>query len=210
MWVGRAGDELAGAARRGLGPVGLRARARSIRRAAGAPRAASVELSVSATTRPPRPGEQDGVDYHFLTPRRVRGERERGEFLEWAEVQRPLLRDARRARSSTPWPQGDRVLLEIDVQGALQVREQVARARCFVFIQDPEFPRSSKQRLRRRGTEDEATIQRRLCKAREELAEAHWYDVQVINDDLDRAVEEFVSALRSNRLWRMIRRCSMN
>jgi guanylate kinase len=118
-----------------------------------------------------------------------------GEFLEWAEYNeqsygtpaKPVF-DALAA--------GKSVLLEIEVNGALQVRK-IAPAAFFVFIRTPSF-RTLEQRLLLRGTENEAAVHRRLIKAREELAEAYWYDVQLINDDLDRSVEAFLKALRSH------------
>jgi guanylate kinase len=152
-------------------------------------------LSVSATTRPPRKGERDGVDYHFLGEEAFRQAVDRHEFLEHAEYNgfryatpaRPVF-DALAA--------GRSVLLEIEVQGALQIR-RTAPSALFVFIRTPTF-QMLEERLRQRGTETESALNRRLCRAREELAEAHWYDVQVINDDLDRCVEKFVSALRTS------------
>jgi guanylate kinase len=164
-----------------------------IRRALAHPEMKGLELSVSATTRPPRPGEQDGVAYHFLT--RDEFDARRGKFLEWAEYngneygtpQKPVF-DALAA--------GRSVLLEIEVVGARQVRE-IAPTAFFVFLRTPSF-RVLERRLLGRGTEDDAAIHRRLVKARAELAEAHWYDLQLINDDLDRCVEELVSALRTN------------
>jgi guanylate kinase len=155
----------------------------------------NLELSISATTRPPRPGERDGVDYHFLSEDAFREAVRQNEFLENAEYNgyhyatpsRPVF-DALAA--------GRSVLLEIEVKGALQIR-RTAPSALFVFIRTPTF-QVLEQRLRQRGTEADATIHRRLCTAREELAEAHWYDVQLINDDLDRCVEQFVSALRTS------------
>jgi guanylate kinase len=154
-----------------------------------------LRLSVSATTRPRRPGERDGVDYHFLTPEEFLADRERGDFLEWAEYNghsygtraRPVYEALAAGRT---------VLLEIEVKGALQIRSS-APSSLFVFIRPPSF-RALEERLRRRGTEDEGSTLRRLRKAREELAEAHWYDIPIVNDDLDRCVEELVDALRMN------------
>jgi guanylate kinase len=155
----------------------------------------NVELSISATTRGRRPGEQDGVDYHFLSGEQFDAARDRDEFLEWAEYNthfygtpaKPVYEALASGRS---------VLLEIEVQGALQIRNSAPSA-LFIFIRPPTF-RELERRLRRRGTEDETAILRRLRKARAELAEAHWYDIQLINDDLDRCVEEFLVALKSN------------
>jgi guanylate kinase len=155
----------------------------------------NVVLSLSATTRPRRPGERDGVDYHFLSREQFDDARERGEFLEWAEYNSHFYGTPAKPVSEA-LASGRSVLLEIEVQGALQVRDSAPSA-CFIFIRTPTF-RALEQRLRLRGTEDEASILRRLRKARAELAEAHWYDIQLINDDLDRCVEEFLAALRSN------------
>jgi guanylate kinase len=151
-----------------------------------------VQLSVSATTRPPRPGERDGVDYHFMDVERFRAGRDSGEFLEWAEYNGHYY-GSQAAQVCQALGAGKTVLLEIEVQGALQVRRN-APTSLFVFIRTPRF-RDLEERLRGRGTETDAVIHRRLQKAREELAEAHWYDVQLINDDLDRCVDEFVKVL---------------
>jgi guanylate kinase len=193
MWLAGRG-ELKGQLVVVTGPSGC-GKTTLIRRALAHPALKAVVLSVSATTREPRPGEQDGVHYCFMNRDAFVEASSRGEFLEYAEYngnwygtpKQPVF-DALTA--------GESVLLEIEVRGALQVRG-IAPSAYFVFIRTPTF-RVLEQRLLHRGTENEATIHRRLCKAREELAEAHWYDVQMINNDLDRTVEEFVSALRSN------------
>ncbi len=153
-----------------------------------------LELSVSATTRTRRIGENDGIDYHFLSREGFIEARDHNDFLEWAEYNGQLygtpaqpVYDALAA--------GRSVLLEIEVQGAHQVREAAPSA-LFVFIRTPTFS-DLERRLRRRGTEDEVQVLRRLRKARLELAEAHWYDVQIVNDDLDRCVAELAAVLRS-------------
>ena len=155
----------------------------------------NVQLSISATTRQPRPGERDGVNYHFLSREGFHAARGRDEFLEWAEYNDQFY--------GTPagpvydaLASGNSVLLEIEVQGALQIRNTAPAG--FVRSIRTTTLRELEQRLRLRGTEDESSILRRLRKARVELAEAHWYDIQLINDDLDRCVEEFLAALRSN------------
>ena len=153
-----------------------------------------VQLSVSATTRERRPGEQHGVDYHFLDFDQFLASRDRGEFLEWAEYNANYY-----GTPATPvfdaLASGRSVILEIEVKGALQIRQQSPSA-LFVFLKTPDF-RTLERRLRQRGTEAEPVILRRLRKAREELAEAHWYDVQLINDDLDRCIEEFIDILKT-------------
>ena len=144
-------------------------------------------FSVSATTRSAREGEEEGVHYHFLGEADFAAMREAGLLLEWAEVHRHLygtpksnLDEARR--------RGQRLILDIDVQGAIQVRERVAEA-VLVFV----LPPSAEilvQRLRGRGTEERAIVERRLRNAREELEWAEDFDYAVVNEDLDRTVAE--------------------
>lgn len=145
--------------------------------------------SVSATTRPARPGEVDGVDYHFLTPVEFAQRRERGEFLECFPVfdgddwYGTLRGEVEAGLEAGKW-----VVLEIDVKGASAV------TKCFpdaitIFI-GPGSLEELERRLRGRKTEDEQSIQRRLRQAREELAMADRYQHHVVNDDLDRAVQE--------------------
>ena len=146
-----------------------------------------VVFSVSATTRPMRPGEVDGRDYHFLSRERFRALVEAGEFLEWAEVYGNLygtLRSEWRAAVD----RGEVFLVEIDVQGAAQLRELGIPGR-YVFVAPPSFE-VLHERLRGRGTESPEVLERRLRKARDEYEERVKYDHVVVNDDLDRAVAE--------------------
>jgi guanylate kinase len=149
-----------------------------------------TRLAVSVTTRRPRPGEVDGRDYHFWTREQFEAERKAGGFLEWAEVfgcyYGTLKREVEPFRA-----QGLAVVLEIDVQGAAQVRQQCPDA-VSIFLSAPNF----EQRLRQRGTEDEATIERRLAGARRELAHAGDFTYQVVNDHLDRTVAEIHEIVR--------------
>jgi guanylate kinase len=152
-----------------------------------------LRRSVSATTRRPRAGEQPGRDYTFITTEQF--ERTRGELLEHAEVHGHFYgtpaEPVRRAMA-----QGFCVLLVIDVQGGVQVRQRVPGA-LLIFIQAPS-PDVLETRLRMRGTDDDATIERRLANARRELEMAQAYDVHVINDEIERAVEELVSILKQS------------
>jgi guanylate kinase len=155
----------------------------------------NINLSVSGTTRPPRPGEKDGADYYFYNRDEFIGYRDRGHFLEWAEYNGNLY-GTPAAPVCQALETGKSVILEIEVQGALQIRNNAPSA-LFIFIRTPKF-RDLEERLRRRGTEMEPAILRRLRKAREELAEAHWYDYQITNDNLDACVAEFITVLREN------------
>jgi guanylate kinase len=146
-----------------------------------------LRLSVSVTTRPPRPGEQDGVAYHFWQRERFEQELGRAGFLEWAEVFGNYYGTLK--REVAPYrAQGQGVLLEIDVQGREQVKRIHPEA-VAVFIRTSSLETYEK-RLRERGTESEAAIERRLKGARIELPRAAEYDHQVINDDFDQALAE--------------------
>lgn len=150
--------------------------------------------SVSATTRPPRPGEVGGVDYHFLSPEEFAERRRRGEFLEAFEVfglgywYGTLLREVTTGLEAGKW-----VLLEIDVQGALTVVGRYPDA-ITIFLR-PASMEELERRLRGRKTETEERIQRRLAEARKELALAHRYRHQVLSDEVERAVQEICDIL---------------
>jgi guanylate kinase len=152
-----------------------------------------AQLSISATSRSPRPGERDGVDYYFLTREAFAEALGRGEFLESAVYNgnhygtpAAPVREALEA--------GRCVLLEIETQGAMQVRERVPTA-LFVFVDAPSFDALA-DRLRGRRTESAEQVHQRLVIARRERDQAHCYDVQIINDDLDRAVGELAGLVR--------------
>lgn len=144
-----------------------------------------VAVSTSATTRPPRPGEVDGRDYHFVDDAGFDRLVAEGELLEWAEFAGHRYGTPRAAVEQAV--AGGRVaLLEIEVQGALQVRE-VAPDALLVFLLPPSWD-ALEARLRGRRTEDEATVRRRLAIAEREVAVAEAFDAQVVNDRLDDAV----------------------
>ena len=152
-----------------------------------------VWLSVSATTRPPRPGEIDGRHYHFLDADTFSRMVKAGDFLEYAVVHgRNWYGTPRRAVEEMI--AGDRpVLLEIDLAGARQVRQSMPEA-LFVFLAPPSWEELVR-RLEGRGTEDEAERARRLATAKVELAAQDEFDVTVVNDDVRRAAAELVSLL---------------
>jgi guanylate kinase len=143
-----------------------------------------LQLAVSATTRSPRPSESNGVDYHFLSPEDFDRRVERGEFVEHARyagnrygtLKSELARPARG------------IVLELDVQGARQVREALPEA-VQVFIEPPSFE-DLEARLARRASDRPAEIARRLEAAKRELEAAAEFDHRIVNDDLQRAVRE--------------------
>jgi guanylate kinase len=159
----------------------------------------AIRLSVSATTRPPRPGEHEGVDYYFLTDAEFRRRREAGEFLESIEVfgrghwYGTLWSEVRSSLSQGKW-----VILEIDVDGAGEVLRQYPEA-VTIFIR-PESVEELERRLRSRGTESEDAVQRRLAVARHELQLSDRYDHQVVNVTVDGAVDHICEILHARGL----------
>ena len=155
-----------------------------------------LSLSVSVTTRAPRPGEVDGVDYFFIGDDAFERMIRAGELLEWAEIVGH--------RSGTPrgfvedrLAAGRDVLLEIDVVGASQVREQVP-ASVLIYI-DPPSMEELERRLRGRGTETEERIRLRLETAAWELEQRDWFDHVVVNDDLKRASAQVAAIIEASR-----------
>lgn len=152
-----------------------------------------VWLSTSVTTRSPRPGEVEGVHYHFVSPERFAQMQEQGELLEWAVVHgrnsygTPLAPLQERLRAGEP------ALLEIDLQGARQVRMRMPDAR-FVFLAPPSWAELVR-RLTGRGTEDAEERERRLATARVEMAAVDEFDHIIVNDDVARATDELVSLM---------------
>ena len=156
-----------------------------------------IRLSVSYTTRAPRPGEREGIDYHFVTADRFMALKAAGEFLEHAHVHGNWY-----ATSGT-WLKaevdaGRDVLLEIDWQGAAQVRSLVPDS-VHVFILPPSLE-SLQQRLVKRGQDDDATISRRLNAARDEIRHCKEFDYVIINQDFASAVDDLSAIVRSARL----------
>jgi guanylate kinase len=150
--------------------------------------------SISATTRPPRSDETDGADYHFLSEEEFASRRARGDFLECFQVfGRGYWYGTLRSEVATGLAAGKWVVLEIDVQGALAVMGQFPDA-ITIFVR-PGSVAELERRLRGRGTETEEAIQRRLARANEELRLADRYRYQVINDQIDRAVDEICHIL---------------
>ena len=156
-----------------------------------------IRLSVSYTTRPPRPGEHDGVDYHFVTPERFQAQRAAGAFLEHAQVHGNWY------ATGATWlkaqvDSGQDVLLEIDWQGARQVRKLVP-ASVHIFILPPSLA-SLEERLLRRGQDDESTIARRVKAAREEMRHCDEFDYVIINQEFASAVDDLAAIVRAARL----------
>lgn len=160
-------------------------------------RIADAVLSVSVTTRPRRPGERDGVHYHFID-RAAFDDLKRGDaLLEWAEYAGHLYGTPRQPAADAV-AAGKVVLLDIELQGAMQVKRR-APDTLAIFLLPPSFE-ELERRLRARGTEDEAAITARLARAAEEMAARDRFDHQIVNDDLDQCVTEVVDAIARARV----------
>ncbi|GAA4372458.1 guanylate kinase [Paeniglutamicibacter cryotolerans] len=152
-----------------------------------------VWLSVSATTRDPRPGEVEGVHYFFVGPEAFGELVKSGEMLEWAVVHGQNSYGTIRSKVEEAVAAGKRVLLEIDLQGARQVRQTLPEAR-FVFLAPPSWDELVR-RLVGRGTESADEQQRRLETAKLELAAEPEFDITIVNDDIGRAADELVTRM---------------
>ncbi|MEE9263203.1 MAG: guanylate kinase [Vicinamibacteria bacterium] len=158
-----------------------------------------VEFSVSYTTRSRRSSEKEGVDYHFVSEREFRSKIEGNDFLEWAEVHERLYGTGR-AKTEGVLRGGVDVVLDIDVQGAAQVKQAMPDA-VLIFILPPSFE-VLEQRLRDRRQNEEADIERRLTVARREVSQYQNYDYAVVNDEIERCaglLQSIVLAERARR-----------
>jgi guanylate kinase len=162
-------------------------------------RSDKLKLSVSLTTRAPREGEREGEEYRFVSPERFLAARDAGELLEWAEVHGNLY--------GTPLSFVERtlsedlnVLLEIDVQGGLTVKDKMPGA-VLIFLLPPSQA-ELERRLRGRATDDEAVIRRRLGNARKELSYYRYYDYLVVNNDIEECTREVLGIAESESLKR--------
>ncbi len=152
-------------------------------------------FSVSATSRMPRGQEQDGVHYYFLTPEEFERRVQAGDFVEWAEVYKGTRYGTLVSEVERITGRGGNLIMDIDVQGALNVKKRFGDEALLIFIEPPTL-QVLEQRLRDRATDDEESIRRRLAKAEYEMSFAPRYDRIVINDDLDKAVDEVDGIIR--------------
>ncbi|MFA6800805.1 MAG: guanylate kinase [Acholeplasmataceae bacterium] len=150
--------------------------------------------SVSMTTRPPRPGEVDGVDYYFVSKETFLKRIEENKFLEWAEFVGNYY-GTPRDKVEEQLDLGKEVVLEIEVRGALKVREQVKDA-VFIFLVPP-GRKALYNRLMNRGTEDVDLVNQRMQKAESEFLLAHKYDYIVVNDEVNNAADRIMAIIRA-------------
>jgi len=156
-----------------------------------------LALAVSHTTRKPRPGEVEGRDYHFVGRAEFMGMRDRGEFVEWAEVHGNFYGTSRGMLQSIMSTGAD-VLHDIDVQGARQIRESGMPA-VFIFILPPSL-RVLEERLRGRESDSEEIVRRRLANAADEVKGYFIYDYVILNDTLEQALKDLSAIVTTRRL----------
>lgn len=149
----------------------------------------NLKRAVTYTTRKPRPGEVEGRDYHFVSREEFERLKEQGEFLEWAEVYGNLYGSPKREVERL-LNEGNDVVLVLDVQGALSVKSQLPNA-ILVFLKPPSLE-ELRRRLEARGTDPPEAIERRMSKAFWEMQQADKFDHIVLNDEIEKAVEEIL------------------
>ncbi len=148
-----------------------------------------IAFSVSATTRTPRPYEQHGVDYYFMSPEDFQAHIEAKDFAEWEEVYEGQFYGTLRSEIERIWGTGKAVIFDIDVHGAIRLKQQYGAQALTVFVKPPSAE-ILEQRLRARGTENENALARRIAKAKHELSFENKFDVVLVNDVLDKALQK--------------------
>lgn len=147
------------------------------------------EFSISATSRAPRDGERNGVDYYFLTTEEFKRRVADGDFLEWEEVYSGTCYGTLKSEIDRIRNKGKVVIFDVDVNGGINIKKYFGDDAMAIFVMPPSVE-VLEQRLRSRGTESEESILKRLSRSAKELEEAHRFDVTIVNDDLDKAVVE--------------------
>ncbi|MDR1414679.1 MAG: guanylate kinase [Odoribacteraceae bacterium] len=158
-----------------------------------------LAFSISATSRPPRGGEQDGREYYFLSPDEFRRRVDAGEFLEWEEVYEGRFYGTPRSELQRLRDAGRVTLLDVDVHGALAIKRSLGDDALAIFVRAPSID-ELRRRLLARGTDSDGEIEKRLARADHELQFANHFDATIVNDDLARAraeIEEVVGRFLS-------------
>jgi len=153
-------------------------------------------FSVSATSRAPREGEVHTKDYHFLTLKQFKESIENGDFLEWEEVYENQFYGTLKSDVENKRKQGYNVIFDVDVVGGLNIKKYYGDEALAIFVMPPSVE-ELKKRLKGRGTETEESFNKRIAKAEQEMAFAKDFDVVVVNDNLQKAVEETIGKIRS-------------
>jgi len=149
----------------------------------------NLEFSISACSRSPRGLEVHGVDYYFITTEEFRKKIEENAFIEWEQVYENSFYGSLKSEIERIGAKGNHVLFDVDVKGAMSIKKQYGNLALTVFVMPPSLE-VLEQRLRNRATDSEASISKRIAKAKEELKAAPDFDVIILNDNLDQAVEK--------------------
>lgn len=147
------------------------------------------DFSISATSRLPRGDERDGVDYYFLTNDEFKRRVAAGDFLEWEEVYSGTCYGTLKSELDRIWEEGKVIVFDVDVNGGRNIKRYLGDDALSIFVMPPSVE-VLEQRLRNRGTDSEEAIVKRLARSAEELKQAPQFDVTIVNDDLQRAVQE--------------------
>ncbi len=156
----------------------------------------NLAYSISHTTRKPREGEKDGVDYYFVSREKFQKMIEDGEFIEWAKVYSDYYGTSFRSVEEK-LKEGKDVILDLDIQGSLNIKKRFDNS-ILIFLLPPSVS-ELKKRLMKRGTEDQKELEERLSKAIEEIKMARYYDFIVINDRIEKAVKEVEAIIIAER-----------
>ena len=152
------------------------------------------EFSISATSRSPREGEKDGVDYYYISYDDFKARAAKGDFLEWEEVYQGLCYGTLKSEIDRIWDNGHVIVFDVDVMGGKNLKRYFGDAALSIFVKPPSIE-VLEQRLRNRGTETEEAIRKRLGRAELELQEGSSFDVTIVNDDLQNAIEDTVKVI---------------
>ena len=147
------------------------------------------EFAISATSRQPRPGERDGLDYYFLSPESFEEKVQAGDFLEWEEVYAGTRYGTLKSEIDRIWDNGHVIIFDVDVNGGRNIKKYFGADALALFVMRPSVE-VLEQRLRNRGTESEESIAKRLARSAAELEMSDKFDVTIINDILSKAVDE--------------------
>ncbi|MDY6800113.1 MAG: guanylate kinase [Bacteroidota bacterium] len=153
-----------------------------------------LEFSVSATNRPKRENEIDGKDYYFLSTENFKQKIKKDEFVEWEEVYNNRFYGTLKSELQRIWDKGKHVVFDVDVVGGLNIKKKYPQKALAIFIMPPNI-NVLKQRLRNRSTDSNEDIEIRIAKAKKELEFARHFDLIILNDDLDMAVNEAKQAI---------------
>lgn len=150
-----------------------------------------LEFSISACSRPKREIEKEGVDYYFINACLFREMIRNGDFIEWEEVYEDHYYGTLKSELERIWDQGKHIIFDVDVEGGINLKKILGARALAVFIMPPSI-QTLEERLRRRSTENESNLEKRLGKARQEMKKAKEFDRIIINDNLEAAVSEAI------------------